>query len=195
MSSGVEKFYSHLTVAASNGGVWSSTSLTTTGTVSSSAATGGPTSQASSGTVLIDLSPEDQEYLTVEEEIQSTIREHKDNGHAGGIFSRYNILKVLYPLWVFLLFFIGLIFIFFFFFFHRSRKCVIDDCGSATVTDDVKWLMKTVVRATSGCSSMDRLLFTPSFRRDSTNDTLTLAACLAPVNNNRHKCIHFLMIY
>ena len=95
MSSGVEKFYSHLTVAASNGGVWSSTSLTTTGTVvSSSTATGGPTSQVSSGTVLIDLSPEDQEYLTVEEEIQSTIREHKDNGHAGGIFSRYNILKV-----------------------------------------------------------------------------------------------------
>ena len=44
--------------------------------------------------MLIDLSPEDQEYLTVEEELQSTIREHKDNGHAGGVFSRYNVLKV-----------------------------------------------------------------------------------------------------
>lgn len=44
--------------------------------------------------MLIDLSTEDQEYLTVEEELQSTIREHKDNGHAGGIFSRYNVLKV-----------------------------------------------------------------------------------------------------
>lgn len=44
--------------------------------------------------MLIDLSPEDQEYLTVEEELQSTIREHKDNGHAGGIFSRYNVLKI-----------------------------------------------------------------------------------------------------
>ena len=91
--SGVEKFYSHLTVAASNGGVWSSTSLSTTATGPASSATAGA-SQVSSGTVLIDLSPEDQEYLTVEEEIQSTIREHKDNGHAGGIFSRYNILKV-----------------------------------------------------------------------------------------------------
>lgn len=44
--------------------------------------------------MLIDLSTEDQEYLTVEEELQSTIREHKDNGHAGGVFSRYNVLKV-----------------------------------------------------------------------------------------------------
>ena len=44
--------------------------------------------------MLIELSPEDQEYLTVEEELQSTIREHKDNGHAGGVFSRYNVIKV-----------------------------------------------------------------------------------------------------
>ena len=27
-------------------------------------------------------------------ELQSTIREHRDQGHAGGIFSRYNIIKI-----------------------------------------------------------------------------------------------------
>ena len=26
--------------------------------------------------------------------MQSTIREHRDNGHAGGIFSRYHVLKI-----------------------------------------------------------------------------------------------------
>ena len=28
------------------------------------------------------------------QELQSTIREHRDQGHAGGIFSRYNISKI-----------------------------------------------------------------------------------------------------
>jgi len=79
---GVEKFYSHLAVSSSlSGSNWNSSTTTTS------------TSQHT-GTMLIDLSPEDQEYLTVEEEIQSTIREHKDNGHAGGIFSRYNVIKI-----------------------------------------------------------------------------------------------------
>ena len=27
--------------------------------------------------------------------MQSTVREHRDGGHAGGIFNRYNILKVI----------------------------------------------------------------------------------------------------
>lgn len=27
-------------------------------------------------------------------QMQSTVREHRDGGHAGGIFNRYNILKV-----------------------------------------------------------------------------------------------------
>lgn len=26
--------------------------------------------------------------------MQSTVREHRDGGHAGGVFNRYNILKV-----------------------------------------------------------------------------------------------------
>lgn len=47
-----------------------------------------------SGTLLVDLLTEDKEFLTVEEEMQSTIREHRDNGHSGGIFSRYNIVRV-----------------------------------------------------------------------------------------------------
>uniref|UniRef100_A0AAX7TBA8 Poly [ADP-ribose] polymerase n=1 Tax=Astatotilapia calliptera TaxID=8154 RepID=A0AAX7TBA8_ASTCA len=49
---------------------------------------------ASQGTILIDLAPEDKEYQSVEEEMQSTIREHRDGGNAGGVFSRYNIIKI-----------------------------------------------------------------------------------------------------
>ena len=32
--------------------------------------------------------------LSVCEQMQSTVREHRDGGHAGGVFSRYNIVKV-----------------------------------------------------------------------------------------------------
>ena len=46
------------------------------------------------GTLLVDLLTEDKEFLAVEEEMQSTIREHRDNGHSGGIFARYNIVRV-----------------------------------------------------------------------------------------------------
>lgn len=49
---------------------------------------------SSSGTLLIDLSSEDKEFQSVEEEMQSTVREHRDGGHAGGVFNRYNILKI-----------------------------------------------------------------------------------------------------
>ncbi|TRY99402.1 hypothetical protein DNTS_002014 [Danionella cerebrum] len=49
---------------------------------------------AGHGTVLIDLAPDDKEFQSVEEELQSTIREHRDGGNAGGVFSRYNILKI-----------------------------------------------------------------------------------------------------
>ncbi|XP_061782623.1 poly [ADP-ribose] polymerase tankyrase-1-like [Nerophis lumbriciformis] len=46
------------------------------------------------GTVLIDLAPDDKEFQSVEEELQSTIREHRDGGNAGGVFSQYNIIKI-----------------------------------------------------------------------------------------------------
>ncbi|XP_030629548.1 LOW QUALITY PROTEIN: poly [ADP-ribose] polymerase tankyrase-2-like [Chanos chanos] len=49
---------------------------------------------ANSGTILIDLASDDKEFQSVEEEMQSTIREHRDGGHAGGIFNRYNIVKI-----------------------------------------------------------------------------------------------------
>uniref|UniRef100_A0A8C2XJK5 Poly [ADP-ribose] polymerase n=1 Tax=Cyclopterus lumpus TaxID=8103 RepID=A0A8C2XJK5_CYCLU len=49
---------------------------------------------ASQGTILIDLAPDDKEYQSVEEELQSTIREHRDGGNAGGVFSKYNIIKI-----------------------------------------------------------------------------------------------------
>jgi tankyrase len=45
-------------------------------------------------TLLIDLLPEDKEFITVEQELQSTIREHRDNGQSGGIFNRYNIVRI-----------------------------------------------------------------------------------------------------
>uniref|UniRef100_A0A3B4ZYY5 Poly [ADP-ribose] polymerase n=1 Tax=Stegastes partitus TaxID=144197 RepID=A0A3B4ZYY5_9TELE len=49
---------------------------------------------ANSGTILIDLSADDKEFQSVEEEMQSTIREHRDGGHAGGIFNRYSLVKI-----------------------------------------------------------------------------------------------------
>lgn len=48
------------------------------------------------GTLLVDLLPDDKEFLAVEEEMQATIREHRDNGQSGGYFNRYNIIRVIY---------------------------------------------------------------------------------------------------
>ena len=53
-----------------------------------------PPSSSGQGTVLVDISNEDPEWTAVEEEMQSTIREHRDQGHAGGIFSNYKIYKI-----------------------------------------------------------------------------------------------------
>ncbi|XP_029384201.1 poly [ADP-ribose] polymerase tankyrase-2-like [Echeneis naucrates] len=49
---------------------------------------------ANSGTILIDLAADDKEFQSVEEEMQSTIREHRDGGHAGGVFNRYQLVKI-----------------------------------------------------------------------------------------------------
>ncbi|XP_063817725.1 poly [ADP-ribose] polymerase tankyrase-2 isoform X1 [Pseudophryne corroboree] len=49
---------------------------------------------SNSGTILIDLATDDKEFISVDEEMQSTVREHRDGGHAGGVFNRYNILKI-----------------------------------------------------------------------------------------------------
>ena len=53
-----------------------------------------PPSSSGQGTVLVDISSDDPEWGAVEEEMQSTIREHRDQGHAGGIFSSYRIYKI-----------------------------------------------------------------------------------------------------
>lgn len=45
-------------------------------------------------TVLVDLLPDDKEFLAVEEEMQATIREHRDSGNSGGYFARYNIVRI-----------------------------------------------------------------------------------------------------
>ncbi|CAL4070999.1 unnamed protein product, partial [Meganyctiphanes norvegica] len=47
-----------------------------------------------SSTSLVDLCREEREFIAVEEEMQATIREHRDNGHAGGIFTKYNCVKI-----------------------------------------------------------------------------------------------------
>ena len=44
-----------------------------------------PPSTSSQSTVLIDITKEDPEFNAVEEEMQSTVREHRDQGHAGRI--------------------------------------------------------------------------------------------------------------
>lgn len=45
-------------------------------------------------TLLVDLLPDDKEFIAVEEEMQTTIRQHRDNGHSGGVFCSYNIIRV-----------------------------------------------------------------------------------------------------
>ncbi|KAF7495368.1 Poly [ADP-ribose] polymerase tankyrase-1 [Sarcoptes scabiei] len=45
-------------------------------------------------TFCIQLSTEDKEYRAVQDEMQSSIREHKDGGQAGGIFNRYQIIRI-----------------------------------------------------------------------------------------------------
>uniref|UniRef100_A0A8B9KW30 Poly [ADP-ribose] polymerase n=1 Tax=Astyanax mexicanus TaxID=7994 RepID=A0A8B9KW30_ASTMX len=49
---------------------------------------------ANSGTILIDLALDEKEFQSVEEEMQSTVREHRDGGFAGGIFNTYRVLKI-----------------------------------------------------------------------------------------------------
>lgn len=64
------------------------------GLVSSGCGSSSNSSGSSQGTLLLDLCREDREFIAVEEEMQATIREHRDNGHAGGIFAKYNVVKV-----------------------------------------------------------------------------------------------------
>lgn len=64
------------------------------GLVSSGCGSNNSGSGSSQGTLLLDLCREDREFIAVEEEMQATIREHRDNGHAGGIFAKYNVVKV-----------------------------------------------------------------------------------------------------
>lgn len=54
----------------------------------------GLTVPVNQGTLLVDLLADDKEFIAVEEEMQATIREHRDNGQSGGIFSRYNIVRI-----------------------------------------------------------------------------------------------------
>ena len=53
-----------------------------------------PPSTPTQSTVLIDILGEDPEFNDVSNMMQSTVREHRDQGHAGGVFSRYNIVKI-----------------------------------------------------------------------------------------------------
>jgi tankyrase len=53
-----------------------------------------PPSTSSQSTVLVDIPSDDTEFHDVAGEMQSTIREHRDQGHAGGVFARYSISKV-----------------------------------------------------------------------------------------------------
>ncbi|XP_050690454.1 poly [ADP-ribose] polymerase tankyrase-2-like isoform X1 [Eriocheir sinensis] len=64
------------------------------GLVSSGCGSNNSGSGSSQGTLLLDLCREDREFIAVEEEMQATIREHRDNGHAGGIFAKYNVVKI-----------------------------------------------------------------------------------------------------
>ena len=49
--------------------------------------------------MLTELATDDADFKQVEEQMQGSIREHKDN--SGGFFYKYNIVKVSVPCWVF----------------------------------------------------------------------------------------------
>lgn len=55
---------------------------------------GGAPPLSTSTTYMIQLAPEDREYRAVEDEMQMTIRQHKDGGTSGGAFSRYRIIRI-----------------------------------------------------------------------------------------------------
>lgn len=61
--------------------------------LASSSGLGGGVS-SNPGTLLVDLLSDDKEFLAVETEMQATVREHRDNGHSGGVFSRYNVIRI-----------------------------------------------------------------------------------------------------
>ena len=44
--------------------------------------------------VLSDLNTDSAEYRSVFDEMQQTIRDHKDGGAAGGIFKSYQVVKI-----------------------------------------------------------------------------------------------------
>lgn len=44
--------------------------------------------------MVAELSREDPEFIVVEAEMQASVRSHRDFGHAGGIFSHYNVIRV-----------------------------------------------------------------------------------------------------
>lgn len=128
------------------------------------------TTPSNPGTLLVDLLTDDKEFITVEEEMQNSIREHRDNGHAGGVFSRYNIVRVKKET-VFFLFEIDWNFLF------RYKKYKIVSYGSGTRTAGRRWLRRTGIRVMSGCCSMGRRLSMRSSRRGSMSGTLILAVC------------------
>ena len=45
-------------------------------------------------TYMLNLLPEDREYRAVEDEMQLSIRQHKDGGQSGGNFSRYRVIRI-----------------------------------------------------------------------------------------------------
>lgn len=55
---------------------------------------GGKWTSNNPGTLLVDLSSDEAEYITVEEEMQNSIGQHRDNGQAGGVFNKYKIVRV-----------------------------------------------------------------------------------------------------
>jgi len=52
------------------------------------------TKNSAQGSTLVEMSSDDKEYQSIVEEMQSTIREHRDGGNAGGVFNSYKIIKV-----------------------------------------------------------------------------------------------------
>lgn len=125
------------------------------------------------GTLLVDLLSDDKEYITVEEEMQNSIREHRDNGHAGGIFSRYNIVRVCGTISLCIQVYLS-----FFILFFRFRRFKIVNYGRDIIIDGRKWPKKITTKRARECYFMVHPLSMPLSRRVSTKGMPTSVVCL-----------------
>lgn len=130
---------------------------------------GGLSTPSNPGTLLVDLLTDDKEFITVEEEMQNSIREHRDNGHAGGVFTRYNIIRVSSTTFMIVMVVYTVIY-----FFFRYKRCRTVNCGRGIHIEGMKLKRKITIKPMNECCFMVLLSLTLLFRKVLMNGMLIL---------------------